>query len=624
MRALAGLALAAVLALAVSLPAGAQQEPTVELRLDGIELSTFLRWLSQQTGRRIAFAKGRDGTPAVTLHLYLQEAVKRSELLPVAQAILEMNGYTLVDVEAGEGSILKLVKLSEAPGAPVPFATAQEIAGRAQDKVVSHVVQLRHVKAGSIVQTIRQSRGVAGSESAVVEVPGTNAILVTTVLTKLRHIQDLAEKLDKLGPGTRTHFVRLEHARAEEVKAKLAELYAQREKALKDAYPPEQLGVTANPATNTLILEATEGATLWAKPILAELDSVHADHVPVVRVYRAQHAKAKDLIPPLQGALGARKEDKAPEVGGLGLQQGQDERMLVITATPPKMARILELLRELDVRKRQILVEAIVFEATPGEDLSLGIELSSLEDLTGRTNAFSVFGLSSLVDRPGTPVGPAGRLPIPGQGANLFYSRSDRATSVPVLLRALQTLRRTRILSTPRVLAVSGEKAEIRLEDEEPVVSTTALTPNSASTSFSRFVSAGTTLTLTPTAALDSRYVRLELELKLEAFKGGGAAGVPPPKTSRTIKTTADIRDGQSIFIGGLAGWRDTETEDRVPVLADIPAVGALFRSTVRQRSAVYLYVFVSPRILDDEHFRDLEQMSRDAHGQAREALRGR
>ena len=152
------------------------------------------------------------------------------------------------------------------------------------------------------------------------------------------------------------------------------------------------------------------------------------------------------------------------------------------------------------------------------------------------------------------------------------------------------------------------------------MTSVTALNTSTTTTSFKEFVPAGTSLIITP-QILHRDWLRLEIEQSIEAFNGNSPApGVPPPKSSRSIKTIVTVPNGRTIILGGLCGRREVETIDQIPILGDIPLLGLLFQSRARTVSKTNLYIFITPQILEDPGFSDLDQVSQKARQESEAA----
>jgi general secretion pathway protein D len=177
-----------------------------------------------------------------------------------------------------------------------------------------------------------------------------------------------------------------------------------------------------------------------------------------------------------------------------------------------------------------------------------------------------------------------------------------------VIINALQTTTDTRILSEPSLMVNDNEKAKIERVDEQPTTTSNQGT-STTQTSFAGYEDAGTDLEITP--RISGNLVTLEITSDLSAFSGTGSNGVPPPKTKASIDNKAvTVPSDMTVVIGGITLANRTDTVNKVPLLGDIPLVGYLFRSTAKSEQKTVLYIFITPRIVQDPSFEDLRLLT--------------
>jgi general secretion pathway protein D len=183
--------------------------------------------------------------------------------------------------------------------------------------------------------------------------------------------------------------------------------------------------------------------------------------------------------------------------------------------------------------------------------------------------------------------------------------------SLPLLLYALQTRRDTNVLNVPSVLVNNTGSAKVVSTDEQPTTTITATGGLNGQTqeNFREYVKAGITLQISPTISA-SRYLRLKITLEVSTFLGAVSGAIPPPKVTRTIDTTVNVPDGDTMVIGGIVTDNKGKTRSGVPFLSDIPILGALFRRDGASSSRTTLYFFVTPHIMRDRDFADLAEIS--------------
>jgi general secretion pathway protein D len=277
----------------------------------------------------------------------------------------------------------------------------------------------------------------------------------------------------------------------------------------------------------------------------------------------------------------------------------------IIVVGPPAAQRLYEnLIRQLDRRRPQVLVESTVVTLDTTKDFQFGVEIAGRRNGdTIRRFVFSSFGFSEA--NPQT-----GQLSVlPGKGLNGALLAPEIADLV---VRALLARGNSRIVASPRVLVNDNATGTLFSIAEQPF---TAVNANNtiSTTSFGGYAEAGTEITLTPHIS-EKDYLQLEYEVALSSFTGQSANGIPPPRQTNKIASQVTIPDGSTIVVGGLNRAEENKTVDSVPILGDLPLVGFLFRSTQDTSRNSTLFVFIRPIILRDDEFEDLRFLSdRDA-----------
>jgi general secretion pathway protein D len=219
------------------------------------------------------------------------------------------------------------------------------------------------------------------------------------------------------------------------------------------------------------------------------------------------------------------------------------------------------------------------------------------------------FSMSKLVDTNADGI-PDARLPLPNTGL-LSGIYKDQIGNIPALLYALEKQGKLSVLQIPVAVTSDNQIALLEVADERPTETFTSTTAGSDFRSFSGYEKAGLTLKITPHIS-EERYLRLETEVSVAEFGEASADPViPPPKISRELKVAVSVPNGNTIVLGGLVRSADRETINGVPLLMDIPGLGALFRRTVTQKERTTLYVFITPQIFSDEEFHDFKRASR-------------
>ena len=277
---------------------------------------------------------------------------------------------------------------------------------------------------------------------------------------------------------------------------------------------------------------------------------------------------------------------------------------LIIAAVPEDFDILRSVIEKLDIRRRQVYVEAIILEVTLDRTRQLGIELQGVTGLTnglgvGRTN---LGNLNDALTNPGTLSG----LVLAAVSSQTI--KLPDGTTVPAqaaLLRALDNSNDINILSAPNVLTTDNEEAEIVVGQNVPFVASRATSETNLNNTFATIEreDVGITLRLTPQIS-EGAMVRLALFEEVSAIIPNpllDANEVGPTTTVRSASTTINVRDGQTVVIGGLISDSINNRESKVPFLAEMPVIGSLFKNTERNKSKINLLIFLTPHIVKNE-----------------------
>lgn len=298
---------------------------------------------------------------------------------------------------------------------------------------------------------------------------------------------------------------------------------------------------------------------------------------------------------------GAATQPAMPSAGPAAINVALDigTNSLLIAAPPPVHRRVSELIRQLDQRQAQVLLEVMLVSVSDTNTFSYAVEAAMNATVRGGdVAAGSDFGIGSgpLNDR-SLGVGPGFNAAVLDPG------------KFSIFVRALSQSNKAKVLSLPQVLALDNKPALIQSVQQEPYVSLNA-SETVSTTSFGGFAEAGTTLEVTPHIA-PADYLNLEYRLEVSSFTGNSpAASVPPPRRSDTISSFISVPDGHTVIVGGLKSDTRSKSVSKIPGFGDIPILGILGRSENHSRGDSTFYIFVRPTILRAARFEDLKFLS--------------
>lgn len=274
----------------------------------------------------------------------------------------------------------------------------------------------------------------------------------------------------------------------------------------------------------------------------------------------------------------------------------------IIVVASPAVHKVYErLIKMLDKRRPQVLVEVTLVTLDTTGGFSLGVEVMRADTVKDehRYLTFSSFGL-------GTVDTPAGTLRLsPGVG---FNGALISPRTVDVVIRALRTTGRAKVIAAPRILVNDNATGTLASIAEAPFTSINA-SETVATTSFAGYASAGTTINVTPHIS-EGDHLRLDYTITLNSFTGEGSAGVPPPRQTNTLSSEVTVPDGYAVIVGGLKRRDRSRSASRIPLLGELPILEYLFGSHSRSENESTLFIFIRPIILRDDDFEDLKYLS--------------
>ena len=375
----------------------------------------------------------------------------------------------------------------------------------------------------------------------------------------------------------------------------------------------------AYPATNSLIVTDSVHNIKKIESLLRALDIAAPEGKGKINVYYLKHASAEDtakvisaLLARVPAAHGGAQQPGAPSAileGTVTIAADKSTNSLIIVGSPIDYETIRDVVQKLDIRRRQVYVEAAIIEMSLAKQRELGFEFQAMNPIN--QNSVTAFGGTNFGNIGNVAVGgPAGLANVNGLtvGAvkGTFTFKGIEFLNIGALLHALQTDGDVNVLSTPNILTTDNQKAEIMVGENIPFVTgqsqSTATGGGSILTTIER-KDVGITLKLTPQITSDDN-VKLEIYQEISAVTE--TAGLNPnvvgPSTSkRSASTTVVVKDRETMVIGGLIRDNVTSATMKVPLLGDIPLLGWLFKYKTSKVEKTNLMIFITPYVIKSE-----------------------
>jgi general secretion pathway protein D len=573
----------------------------VTLNLKDADIESLIGTISGITGKNFIVDPRVKGKVTVIASHPMEE----EEIYQVFLSVLRVHGFAAVP----SGSVIKIVPEANAKQDSIPTAGAP--GGEGRDQAVTMVIPLDNVTAAQLVPVLRPLVPPQGHLAAYAP---TNVLIISDRAANVERLRAIIKRVD-LESSEEVEVVRLEHASAGEVVRILATLTP-------PGGSPEAaipVRVVADERTNSVIMSGERAGRLRYRTLIAHLDT------PVqaggnTQVIYLRYAEASELVPILQGVSNSVQQSEGAEGGApadraqVDIQADESTNALIVTGPPDMLASLRQVVRQLDIRRAQVLVEAVIADITYDRASELGV--SWIFDATNKSpGGIGVINLNNGVGSLGGLLDPGIGVPdIPGLGpaggATVAIGDLTGSIQFAAIIRALASDGETNLLSTPTLVTLDNEEAEIVVGDNVPFVTgsftNTGLSdaegqPNPFQTIERQDV--GLTLKIKPQIN-EGNSMKLEISQEVSSLRSQIASelvGAQDITTStRKIKTTVLAESGEVIVLGGLVDDTTREGMSKVPGLGDIPGLGRLFRHEETQLAKRNLMVFIRPVILRD------------------------
>ena len=626
------------------------------LNLRDADIRAFIQDAARVTGRTFIIDPGVQGRVSVVT----ERPLSRSEYFELFLSTLRANGFVAVPASGGA------LRVQPVAGA----AASAPIGGRSSPSgFVTEILRVRNIDAAAAVETLRPLVSASGSITA-----SRSSIVISDFADNIARVRQVLRRID-VDTGV-TRIVGLDNAGAREIAAALGEL------------APEGVSVVAVDSSNAIALRGDGASVAQLTAIAEELDR-RAASGSEIRVVFLEHADAEQLLPVLQQLLGQAptqpttavrtrrsstsrdgtiEESSAPAPVLASAPSGtpplaarnavvtrfEGANAIVISASPDVQRMLGEVVRQLDVRRQQVLVEAIIVEISDTAAQQLGVQLF-LAGLRGSNIPFAVTNYSNITPNLGTIAGAIAARELGGTTTTVTTGTGSTTTTTSnggsdlidaaarelaginggvagaairtgnaifgAIVNAVRSDNQSNIRSTPSIRTLANQDARILVGQEIPITTGEALSDNfdNAFRTVQR-QNVGITLEVRPQINAGGT-IKLDLRQEVSSIAGPVSNDFQDLiLNKRELETTITVDDGEIVGIGGLLDDNERRTLERVPVLGDIPIIGNLFRSRGRARGRTNLMVFIRPTILRSAE--DAREMSARRYDFVREHQR--
>ncbi|TNH85810.1 GspD family T2SS secretin variant ExeD [Aeromonas sobria] len=518
-------------------------------------------------------------------------------------SVLDVYGFAVVPMDNG---VLKVLRSRDAKTSAIPVVDGSNPG--VGDEMVTRVVPVRNVSVRELAPLLRQLNDNAGGGNVVHYEPS-NVLLITGRAAVVNRLVEVVNRVDRAGDQD-VDIIKLKFASAGEMVRLVTNLN-------KDGSPQGGTAslllspkVVADERTNSVVVSGEPKARARIIQMVRQLDR-DLQSQGNTRVFYLKYGKAKDMVEVLKGVSSSIEADKkgggattgGASIGGGKLAISADEttNALVITAQPDVMSELEQVVAKLDIRRAQVLVEAIIVEIQDSDGLNLGVQWGNAN---GGGTQFTNTGLplggaiAAGKDYQNGKPETAAKLLDGFNGMAAGFYKGDWA----MLLTALASNTKNDILSTPSIVTMDNKEASFNAGKEVPTqTGSQSSTSTDSIYNTIEYKTVGTKLTVTPQINEgDSVLLNIEQEVSSVGKQAEGTTGLGPTFDTRIVKNAVLVKSGETVVLGGLMDTQTLEEISKVPLLGDIPVLGYLFRSTSNTTTKRNLMVFIRPTILRD------------------------
>lgn len=574
----------------------------VTLNFKGMDINQLIDLISEVTHKTFIVDPRVKGEITVISN----QPMNSDQVYEVFLSILSVHGFAAIPT----GKVIKIVpdNLAKSQNTPV-LLDNETLAG---DSIITQVVSMQHVSAAQLIPLLRP---LIQQQGHLVAYPENNTLVISDQASNVQRLLKIIHRIDQVS-DEKIEIIALEHAAAAEVVRVLTSLEQKTTVATGTAAGTSNIStLVADERTNSVFISGDQATRLRLRTLITHLDTP-VKTVGNTQVIYLRYAQATDLVNVLKGITDSIEKTKTKDTPTTSqenlktnIQADKSTNSLVITATPAVMRNLREVIQQLDVRRAQVLVEAIIAEVSNDIARELGVQWM----IYGTQNTFPL-GVSNFdntnqkitdLAATGYQVSQNRNTNLPSLNAGAFLGLGQFNSSVvnfAVLLQALSTDTNTNVLSTPSLLTLDNQEAEIHVGQNVPFVTgqyTNTGVTGSITNPFQTIQreDVGIKLKVKPQIN-EGNAVKLEIEQEVSSIGRSNVATTDIVTNKRSIKTTVIVEDNNMVVLGGLINEDLQQTTQKIPGLGDLPLIGGLFRSQISNKVKRNLMVFLHPVIV--------------------------
>ena len=570
------------------------QQQSITPNYVGVELRSVIEAVSSITGKNFII------DPRVRAEVTLLSSTPMSSeaFYEAFLSLLQVHGFVAVT----SGEIIKIVP--DASSRQYPGSPDLEVASN--EDFVTQVIEINNISATQLVPILRPLLPQYGHLAAHA---GSNVLIISDRANNVDRIINIVRRIDQ-SDENEIEVIKLNYASASEIVRVLTVLA----NAPRTDGAPSRISMVADSRTNSVLIGGEKNGRLKIRALIAHLDT-SSEEGDTTRVRYLRYADAENLATNLKQHFTQQNQVNNSSASStsesMNVWADQQTNAIIVNAPPKTMRSLMSIVDQLDIRRMQVLVEAIIVEVVADRTSELGVtwatDGSNNDNVIGATNfpdmGPGVIQLAGLANNNNININPSNFI---GQGMSIGVGKiTKQGTSFASILRTLEGIADTNIISTPSIVTTDNEEASLNVGQEVPFVTGSFSNTGSTGGAINPFQTiqreqVGVSLTITPQIN-EGDSILLSIAQEISNISASSSGAVDLITNERTIDTTVIVNDGDILVLGGLLEDQLRESDQRVPVLGNIPLLGNLFKSKKTTKVKTNLMVFIRPKILDTD-----------------------
>lgn len=576
----------------------------VTIDFDNVDIGVLVKFVSELTGKNFII----DDKVKGKVTIISPKKIPVEDVYKVFLSVLEVNGYTV----APAGDMTKIIPSASAREKSLETRIKSE-PGSPDDRMITQIVSLERANPDEVKRILDP---IISRSSSVLSYPPAGILVITDYLSNIKRLLEIISALDVEGAGDQISFIPITNASASEVVKSLNTIFQQRRA------NATAVKVVPDSRTNSIIILASVADTENVRKLIAFMDKDVPRGESNIQVYRLQNSNAEDLAKVLNNIVkdsgtaagtAALPKALAPVVSkNVQIVPDKATNTLVVMAEREDYKILENIIKQLDVPRPMVYIEALIMEVNAKKAFNLGVEWRGLKD-TGKISGVDTGQSAAFIGSggAGTSTNPGGYNILSGLSTTAFPSGFSMGIvgagitiggivfpNIGAVVQAYKTDSEVSILSTPQIMTLDNEEAEINVGSNVPYITQQQQSTTSTLVGYNtyEYKDVGVILNITPHIN-EENFIRLKISLQSTKLTSA-ATSTTPTTLKRSAKTTTVVKDNETIVIAGLVGDSTEDNTYKVPLFGDIPLLGWLFKTKSTSREKTNLYVFLTPHIV--------------------------